>query len=65
MILVLLRPSYIYVNPFNMNNAEVMDSISLDANEVLVVYNRDRATDRVTRKIQYGPMLFIPDADEW
>lgn len=60
-----LRPSYIYINPFNMNNAEVMDSISLDANEVLVVYSRDRATDQVTRKIQYGPMLFIPDADEW
>lgn len=48
-----------------MNNAEVMESISLDANEVLVVYSRDRSTNQVTRKIQYGPMLFIPDADEW
>ena len=48
-----------------MNNAEVMESISLDANEVLVVYSRDRSTNQVQRKIQYGPMLFIPNADEW
>jgi len=48
-----------------MNNAEVMSSISLDANEVLVVYSRDRSTDQVVRKIQYGPMLFTPSADEW
>ena len=48
-----------------MNNAEVMSSISLDANEVLVVYSRDRSTSQVVRKIQYGPMLFTPSADEW
>jgi len=48
-----------------MNNAVVMDSISLDANEVLVVYSRDRSANKVVRKIQYGPMLFIPNADEW
>ena len=59
------RPCYIYIDPFTMNNAEVMESISLDANEVLVVYSRDRSTNQVKRKIQYGPMLFIPNADEW
>jgi len=59
------RPCYTYIDPFTMNNAEVMSSISLDANEVLVVYSRDRSTDQVVRKIQYGPMLFTPSADEW
>jgi len=59
------RPCYLYIDPFTMNNAQVLESISLDANEVLVVYNRDRSTNQVARKIQYGPMLFLPDADEW
>jgi len=48
-----------------MNNAEVMSSVSLDANEVLIVYSRNRSADKVVRKIQYGPMLYTPSADEW
>ena len=61
----LCRPCYIYIDPFTMNNAEVMSSISLDANEVLVVYSRDRSANKVVRKIVYGPMLYTPSADEW
>lgn len=37
--------------------------ITLDANEVLVVYKQDKGT--IERRIVHGPMLFAPTANEW
>lgn len=55
-----------YVNPLEVDRADVKDSFSLDADEVLVVYSKDRVgTGRVTRRVQYGPTVFTPTADEW
>ena len=48
-----------------MESAEVLDSISLDANEVLVVYQREAESGHVMRRIQHGPTVFTPSADEW
>ena len=38
---------------------------SLDANEALVVYKQDQETQEVTRYVQFGPTLFMPQAHEW
>ena len=48
-----------------MVSATVEDSYSLDANEVLIVYSRNRDTGGVERRIQQGPTVFTPSADEW
>ena len=59
------RPCSMYVNPIDTESAEVKPAHSLDANEVLVVYRQDRGDHIVQRRIQYGPTIFIPSADEW
>ena len=48
-----------------MDRAEVKDSFSLDANEVLVVYQWVREEGGVHRRVQHGPTVFTPSADEW
>ena len=53
------------MNPMELESAEVLDSISLDANEVLVVYQREMESGGVTRRIQHGPTVFTPSANEW
>ena len=53
------------MNPLQMESAQVLDSISLDANEVLVVYQREVESGGVMRRIQHGPTVFTPSADEW
>ena len=60
------RPSSVFVDPLIMDRAEVCDAISLDANEVLVVYQQMREDGGIVRRrIQHGPTLFTPTADEW
>ena len=59
------RPCVVYKNPLTHNLIQVMTGISLDANEVLVVYRQDDESKKVDRYLQHGPTLFIPDANEW
>ena len=42
----------------------VAEGRRLDANHMLVVYNKTKAGD-VERRIVQGPTLFIPTAEEW
>ena len=37
----------------------------LDDSQVIVVYNRDIATNDVNRRIVKGPCLFMPESNEW
>ena len=39
--------------------------IALDANEVLVVYQKEKESGEVVRRIQHGPTVFTPSGDEW
>ena len=64
-IFLCCRPYSLFMNPLEMDSAEVRDSISLDANEVLVVYQRERESGGVMRRVQHGPTVFTPSADEW
>ena len=41
----------------------VKDAISLDANEVLVVYKHKAGN--VSRYLKHGPCVFVPDSNEW
>ncbi len=54
-----------FMNPIEMDSVEVKNSIALDANEVLVVYQRERESGGVARLIKHGPTVFTPSADEW
>ncbi len=62
---VLYRPASLFLDPLRMDSCNVQNAISLDANEVLVVYQRERESGGVLRRIQYGPTVFTPSADEW
>ena len=53
------------MNPLRMESVEVKHCISLDANEVLVVYQKDAESGGVLRRIQNGPTVFTPSANEW
>ena len=54
-----------FQNRYETESVEVHPSISLDADEVLVVYQRERESGGVMRRIQHGPTVFTPSADEW
>lgn len=54
-----------FINPLLIESAVVKQAHSLSANEVLVVYKRDRGDRVVQRRVQYGPTIFTPSADEW
>ena len=58
-------PCSLFLNPLRMESADVKESYSLDANEVLVVYQRERESGGVLRRVQHGPTVFTPSADEW
>ena len=59
------RPCSVFMNPLRMESVEVKQCISLDANEVLVVYQKDTENGGVLRRIQNGPTVFTPSANEW
>jgi len=58
-------PCSLFLNPLRMESADIKESYSLDANEVLVVYQRERESGGVLRRVQHGPTVFTPSADEW
>ncbi|CAH1780731.1 unnamed protein product [Owenia fusiformis] len=58
-------PCLIYKNPLEHDSIKLENNISLDANEVLVIYQRDETTGAVRRYLQHGPTMFIPQANEW
>ena len=64
-VLLVARPSVHFLNPLVHEDIKVHPAISLDANEVLVVYGLDPETHKVTRYLRNGPTLYIPRANEW
>ena len=64
-ILPLFRPCVKFHDPLRMDSVTVQNATALDANEVLVVYRYDNETKKVSRRIQHGPSVYIPTANEW
>ena len=54
-----------FQNPLEHANVQKLPAVSLDANEILVVYRMNSKTNEVTRYLKHGPTLYIPDANEW
>ena len=55
----------IFHNPLVYESIQVKEAISLDANEVLVVYGLHSTDQTVTRYLRNGPSVFVPKANEW
>jgi hypothetical protein len=52
-------------HPVEIASIKVEKGVSLDANEVLVVYRLDPKSQTVSKYIRHGPTIFIPTANEW
>eukprot|EP00731_Ephydatia_muelleri_P029544 Em0021g67a len=58
-------PCVKFHNTITMESVTVQNATALDANEVLVVYRYDNNKKTVSRRIQHGPSVYMPAADEW
>ncbi|MBN1911636.1 MAG: hypothetical protein JW818_17980 [Pirellulales bacterium] len=56
-------PAAVWFDPVEHQAVDVRDALSLDANEAIVVYRR--AEGDVTRRVERGPALWVPDENEW
>ncbi|XP_065176377.1 uncharacterized protein LOC135806153 [Sycon ciliatum] len=56
-------PCELFINPLEHETVKAIDMISLDANQMLVVYNQKEGN--IQRRIVQGPILFAPTAHEW
>ena len=59
------RPCVKYHDPITMESVAVKSATALDANEVLVIYRYDKESQKVSRRIQHGPCVYFPAANEW
>ncbi len=51
-------------NPLEQQMISVQEATQIDANHVVVVYNK-AADNSVQRRIVQGPTVFVPEAEEW
>ncbi|CAG5120011.1 unnamed protein product [Candidula unifasciata] len=58
-------PCTVHMNEIIHISVVVKNLISLDANEALIVYSQNIETQRVMRRIQFGPTLFMLGENEW
>lgn len=56
-------PISAWYDPVNHLSIEIKDSLELDSHEAIVVYQR--AGSEVQRRVERGPMLFVPSENEW
>jgi hypothetical protein len=56
-------PAAVWLDPLEHDAIAVHPAIAIDANEAVVVYRREAPA--VTRRIERGPLLFVPGANEW
>jgi len=54
----------VWFNPVEHESIAVKDATPVDAHQALVVYRREDE-ERVTRRVLYGPALYVPEANEW
>lgn len=59
----LCGPVAVWRDPVRHESIAVLNCLPVDANEAIVVYRREG--DRVLRRVERGPALFMPGAEEW
>ncbi|XP_071958033.1 uncharacterized protein [Antedon mediterranea] len=57
-------PCQVFLNPYLHNDITVKNAVILDATQLLVVYKKAK-DNVVTRRLVKGPLVFIPEAEEW
>jgi hypothetical protein len=57
-------PAAIWFNPIEHESITTEEATPVDAHQALVIYRRD-ADEQVTRRVLYGPALYMPEANEW
>jgi hypothetical protein len=58
-------PAEIWLDPRVHQEITREDALQLAAKEAVVVYTKAVGSDKVTRRIVYGPCLFVPQPGEW
>ncbi|XP_076435615.1 uncharacterized protein LOC143275420 [Babylonia areolata] len=58
-------PCVEFINPVVHKSIKKCDLESLDANEALVVYSSSEKSEKASRRIEYGPTLFMLKPNEW
>jgi hypothetical protein len=58
-------PGEQWLDPRVHQSVTVQEGLQLAAKEAVVVYSKPVGADTVTRRITYGPALFIPQPGEW
>jgi hypothetical protein len=56
-------PASLWFNPVEHASIDVKPCLIVDSHEAIVVYRRDEST--VARRVEHGPALFMPTAEEW
>lgn len=56
-------PASAWYDPVNHLSIEIKESMQLDSHQAIVVYNRKG--DEVERRVERGPVLFVPAENEW
>lgn len=56
-------PVSAWYDPVNHLSIDIKDALELDSHEAIVVYRRDGS--EVQRRVERGPMLFVPSENEW
>ena len=65
MYIWIYRPISEWFNRFEHETITVENGYKLNSSQLIVVYKQDATTNQVTRRLEEGPCLFIPDSNEW
>ncbi|MCA9265886.1 MAG: hypothetical protein KDA60_18620 [Planctomycetales bacterium] len=57
-------PAELWFDPVDHDSLEIVPVESIDANEAILVYQRQE-DERVVRRVLYGPAQYMPQANEW
>jgi hypothetical protein len=58
-------PADLWFDPRVHEQVTRQDALQLAAKEAVIVYSRPAGTDAVSRRLVYGPTLFVPAPGEW
>ncbi|QDT28367.1 hypothetical protein [Gimesia panareensis] len=56
-------PTSVWYDPVQHLSIDIKNSLELDSHEAIVVYRR--VGNEVHRRVERGPMLFVPEENEW
>lgn len=56
-------PTSVWYDPVEHLSIDIISSLELDSHEAIVVYRR--VGNEVQRRVERGPMLFVPQENEW